>query len=134
EAQGDTQADDVPALPLRVRYRLGRDVPANALIHALVISNPAAGRGQARRQGPRVARAFRAQGWTVEVAETDGPLHATHLAGEAAGRGVERVIALGGDGAVHEVANGLQRARSRALIADVTGGCGVALETLWEHG
>ena len=82
-----------------------------------MICNPAAGRGLARRHAPRVARAFRAQGWTVDVAETEGPWHATRLAAAAAARGVERVIALGGDGTVHEVANGLLQAGSHALFA-----------------
>ena len=89
-----------------------------------MICNPAAGRGLARRHAPRVARAFRAQGWTVEVAETEGPRHATRLATAAAARGVERVIALGGDGTVHEVANGLLQAGSRALFAVIPVGSG----------
>ena len=89
-----------------------------------MICNPAAGRGLARREGPRVARAFRKQGWTVDLVETKGPLHAGRLAAEAAGRGVERLIALGGDGTVHEVANGLLRARSGAALAVVPVGSG----------
>jgi len=89
-----------------------------------VICNPAAGRGRARRIEPQVTRAFRAQGWAVDLAETAGPLDGTRLAAEAAARGVERVIALGGDGTVHEVANGLLRARSRAALAVVPVGSG----------
>src|SRR3989440_2931159 len=50
--------------------------------------------------------------------------HASHLAAEAAGRGVERVVALGGDGTVHEVANGLLPARSGAALAVVPVGSG----------
>jgi len=92
--------------------------------HAHVILNPAAGRGAARRAKDPVARAFRAQGWTVEVVETERPGHATTLAATAARDGVQRVIAVGGDGAVHEVANGLLQARSAAALGVVPIGSG----------
>ncbi len=72
--------------------------------------NPAAGRGAARRAKDPVAREFRSQGWTVDLVETTGPDHAVQLAAEAARAGARRVIAVGGDGTVHDVANGLIRA------------------------
>ena len=50
----------------------------------------------------------------VELALTAGPGHATTLAREAVGR-YERLITVGGDGTVHEVANGLLTAGTRAL-------------------
>ncbi|MGH7569085.1 MAG: diacylglycerol/lipid kinase family protein [Gemmatimonadales bacterium] len=87
------------------------------MLHALLILNPAAGRGAARRAKDPVARAFRSQGWTVELVVTERPGHATELARRAAQDGVERVVAVGGDGAVHEVANGLLTA---GRGADVT--------------
>ncbi len=92
--------------------------------HAHVILNPAAGRGAARRAKDPVARAFRAQGWTVEVVETESPGHATTLAATAVRDGAQRVIAVGGDGAVHEVANGLLHARSAAALGVVPMGSG----------
>lgn len=52
-------------------------------------------------------REFRGQGWAVELTETTGPRHGAQLAAEAAQRGVRRIIAVGGDGTVHDVANGL---------------------------
>jgi diacylglycerol kinase family enzyme len=69
-----------------------------------VIYNPAAGRGKARRQ---LAVARRRFGAAVEYRPTDGPGHATELARKAATEGFARVVAAGGDGTVHEVANGL---------------------------
>ena len=53
-----------------------------------------------------IARALSAE-FAVEVAETEGPGHAIGLAREAASGGVDLVVALGGDGTVNEVANGL---------------------------
>jgi diacylglycerol kinase (ATP) len=80
------------------------------LLHAHVILNPAAGRGAARRVKDQVAREFRGQGWGVEILETAAPYHGAQLASEAARQGAQRVIAVGGDGTVHDVANGLIRA------------------------
>lgn len=73
-----------------------------------LIFNPYADRGHAWD----VAQSFRA---TVERAgggswvATEFPGHATELAAQAVDQGFEVVAALGGDGTVHEVINGLMR-------------------------
>jgi diacylglycerol kinase (ATP) len=72
-----------------------------------VVLNPVAGRGAAARALDPIAREFHRQGWAVHVERTEGPGHAAELAARAAGAGVTRVVAVGGDGTVHEVANGL---------------------------
>jgi len=69
-------------------------------------------------------RAFRRAGWTVELLETERPGHGAALAAEAARAGAVRVVAVGGDGAVHEVANGLLATRSRASLGVVPIGTG----------
>jgi diacylglycerol kinase (ATP) len=74
-----------------------------------VVLNPAAGRGAAARALDPVTREFQRQGWAVDVERTAGPGHAVELAARAAAAGVTRVVAVGGDGTVHEVANGLLR-------------------------
>src|SRR5262245_15294587 len=71
-----------------------------------VIFNPAAGRGQAAR---RLARLRRLWGARVDFQPTAGPGHAMELAQEAAQGQFRIVAAAGGDGTVHEVANGLLR-------------------------
>ncbi len=72
-----------------------------------VIYNPFAGRGHGRK----VIAATRAwAGPDADFRETREPGHGIALAEAAAREGFARVIAAGGDGTVHEVANGLLRA------------------------
>src|SRR2546427_10031992 len=87
--------------------RLGEQVSYKSLISAHVIVNPAAGRGAGERALDPVARAFRQQGWAVEVTRTGGPGEGAALAAAAVRSGAQRVVAVGGDGTVHEGANGL---------------------------
>jgi len=89
-----------------------------------VVLNPVAGRGAAARALDPIAREFHRQGWAVHVERTEGPGHATELAARAAGAGVTRVVAVGGDGTVHEVANGLLRHGSDVTLGVVPIGSG----------
>jgi diacylglycerol kinase family enzyme len=72
-----------------------------------VIYNPAAGRGLARKL---VERLRRRSGPTIKLLPTTRPGHGTELAERAVAAGHSTVIAAGGDGTVHEVANGVIRA------------------------
>jgi diacylglycerol kinase family enzyme len=56
----------------------------------------------------------------VTVVETNRRGHATRFAQDAANRGVDAVVAFGGDGTVNEVATGI--ARSRTALAVLPGG------------
>lgn len=94
------------------------------MLHAYVIVNPTAGRGAARRAESPVVRAFRAQGWAVDVSRTDAPGHARELAMQAVRQGARHVIAVGGDGTVHEVANGLLDTDADAALGVVPIGSG----------
>ncbi|HEY6853281.1 MAG TPA: YegS/Rv2252/BmrU family lipid kinase [Gemmatimonadales bacterium] len=92
--------------------------------HAHIILNPAAGRGAARRAKDPVARAFRDQGWTAELLETRAPGEGAALARAAVAAGATHVVAVGGDGIVHEVANGLIAAQAAAALGVVPLGSG----------
>ena len=94
------------------------------VLHAHVIVNPAAGRGAARRAESVVARAFRAQGWAVDLVRTEGPGHGQELAAHAVSQGAKHIVAVGGDGTVHEVANGLLRTDTDAALGVVPVGSG----------
>jgi diacylglycerol kinase (ATP) len=72
-----------------------------------VIYNPAAGRGQGAR---RLARIRKSWGPGVRLLPTSYRGHAIELARQAALADYRVVAAAGGDGTVHEVANGLLQA------------------------
>jgi YegS/Rv2252/BmrU family lipid kinase len=78
--------------------------------------NPAAGHGRSARFREEVLAAARAHWGEVTLELTARPGHATELARAYAGE-VERVVAVGGDGTVHEVANGLLSAGLATLPA-----------------
>ena len=71
-----------------------------------------------------MARAFRAQGWAVDIVRTEGPGHGQELAAQAVSQGAKHIVAVGGDGTVHEVANGLLRTDTDAALGVIPVGSG----------
>jgi YegS/Rv2252/BmrU family lipid kinase len=71
-----------------------------------------------------ILRAFRAQGWSVDLACTDGPGHGAELAARAARDGVQHIVAVGGDGTVHDVANGILRQGAATTLGVIPIGTG----------
>ena len=87
----------------------------------LVVVNPAAGGGRARRIWRRLRERGLVPGdW--EGVETRGLHHARELARTAASRGDDRVVVVGGDGTVSAVASGL--VGSSCALAIIPGGSG----------
>jgi diacylglycerol kinase (ATP) len=74
-----------------------------------VIFNPMASRGGAARTEDAIRKTFRELGVRCELVRTERRGHAVELAARAAEDGWPAVVAVGGDGAVHEVANGLMQ-------------------------
>lgn len=81
-----------------------------------VIYNPTAGRGRAERLLKGLPPALAAG---VELRPTSHTGHATELAREASDEGFAKVVAAGGDGTVHEVANGLLQSDRRDVVFGV---------------
>jgi len=86
-----------------------------------LIVNPAAGGGRALRELPRAERALHDAGLRVRLAHTRDVEHAREL-GRAAGAAGEVAAALGGDGLVGAVADGLRA--SGGVLAVLPGGRG----------
>jgi YegS/Rv2252/BmrU family lipid kinase len=72
-----------------------------------VILNPIARHGAGRRLRTEIEHALQRAGLAFDVVETEGPGHAAELARSAVQAGCRTVVAAGGDGTVHEVANGI---------------------------
>jgi diacylglycerol kinase (ATP) len=81
----------------------------NGLQNALLIHNPNAGRGGAKRRRSldEARKIFAAVGIEVALAETTGPGDATEIAQRATIERRDLVLACGGDGTLNEVVNGL---------------------------
>jgi diacylglycerol kinase (ATP) len=75
--------------------------------HAKVIVNPMSSGGVTRLKWPRINRLLTKSGLKYDCEFTKMPGHATQIARQATANGYELVMAVGGDGTVHEVVNGL---------------------------
>lgn len=74
-----------------------------------VIVNPASGNGRGRKRWPKIADSLREHGFNYEVVFTTGPDDATRIAREMATGGAHTIVAVGGDGTVNEIINGMLR-------------------------
>lgn len=71
------------------------------------VLNPVAGGGRGLRDRPRIEAALGAAGVPFVLSVSEQPGHAIALAHSAAREGFRRFIAVGGDGTLNEVVNGL---------------------------
>ena len=73
----------------------------------LLLANPAAGGGKAGRDLAAIVSAARRWWPDLAMATTTGPGEAGAIARDAVSRGARQLIIVGGDGTVHEAANGI---------------------------
>jgi diacylglycerol kinase (ATP) len=73
----------------------------------VVIANPRAGRGRVGDELPELERQLLARRLAHRIRETEGPGHAVELTREVLREGIRFVVAVGGDGTVQEVVNGM---------------------------
>jgi YegS/Rv2252/BmrU family lipid kinase len=82
--------------------------------YAKVIVNPTAGANSTLRKWPHISRLLQRIGLSFDHQLTEGVGHAVELAREAAIAGYRFLVAIGGDGTVNEVANGILIAEAAA--------------------
>ncbi|MBK9942518.1 MAG: diacylglycerol kinase family lipid kinase [Kouleothrix sp.] len=78
----------------------------------LTIINPWAGRGMAGRRRPELEDALRASGVEHAILATHARGGATELAWQGVEHGYDRIVAVGGDGTINEVVNGIKGAEA----------------------
>ncbi len=102
----------------------------------LLLINPIAGGGRARRSAPQVSALLRKNGVQVEVAESRDAHDVRAQAAAAAAAGIENVALLGGDGTLHHAVNaGLHTGVNFALLPagngnDTARGLGIPLDPI----
>lgn len=94
----------------------------------VLIVNPASGRGKVGSHLAELERSLTQQNLAYRVVQTTGPGDATRAATDALEAGERFVVAVGGDGTVHEVVNGMVRddaaIRGEAVLGVIAAGSG----------
>jgi diacylglycerol kinase (ATP) len=96
--------------------------------NATVIINPGAGGRSVRREWPQIEKQLQEAGVSFDFEFTRSAGHATEIASQAIGRGCRYLVAVGGDGTVSEVVNGMLRSSSSvgSILGIVPAGTGRA--------
>ncbi len=93
-----------------------------------IILNPHAGRGRAGKRRGELERLLQQAGIAFDLVTTHARGGATELTYQALERGYTRIVAVGGDGTINEIVNGImgsrRRGKSRAALAIVPLGTG----------
>jgi diacylglycerol kinase (ATP) len=95
-------------------------------LYAKVIVNPAAGANSTHRKWPGIHSLLKRSGLSFDYQFTESRGHGIELARAAASDGYPYLVAVGGDGTIHEVANGIlqtdnSRVTSLGIICTGTG-------------
>lgn len=73
----------------------------------LLIANPACGGGRGEKYIPQIERTLEDLKLEFKLVKTSRPKEAIELARKAVAEGFQKIVAVGGDGTVHEVVNGI---------------------------
>jgi diacylglycerol kinase (ATP) len=98
-------------------------------VKPLIILNPSSQGGKTGERAQDLERVIARYLGPIDAVHTERPRHATRIAYEAAHQGRSIIVAVGGDGTLHEVVNGVMKARDEAvepprigLVGQGTGG------------
>ncbi len=92
-----------------------------------IVVNPASGAGRAARLWPRLDAALARAGVTYDSSESVAPGDVEQLAARAVATGFRRLLAIGGDGTLNELINGVLASgvpTADCLVAAAAGGTG----------
>jgi diacylglycerol kinase (ATP) len=78
-------------------------------LNTKVIVNPAAGANSTHRKWPGIQSLLKSLGMKFEFQFTEGRGHGIELARRATEEGYQNLVAVGGDGTIHEVTNGIMQ-------------------------
>jgi YegS/Rv2252/BmrU family lipid kinase len=92
----------------------------------LFIVNPIAGSGERKQIPERIAKSLDTSRFVPDIVYSTSPGHATQLAKEHYEGGIRKVIAVGGDGTVNEVAKALVNTSATLGIVPLGSGNGLA--------
>ncbi len=92
--------------------------------HIPLLLNPVAGRGKARRLASSIAAEFSSHGIEIELIESAAIGDLERSVFRLATGGAEKIIVAGGDGSVHEAANGILASGTNASLGIVPVGTG----------
>ncbi|HZU83473.1 MAG TPA: diacylglycerol kinase family protein [Polyangiaceae bacterium] len=93
-------------------------------LRPLAVVNPRSGGGRCGRTAAQTRSVVERSLGPIDLVFTEAPGHAVDLAHDACARGREVVIAIGGDGTMHEVANGVLEAGGATAVGYVGQGTG----------
>lgn len=97
------------------------------ITQAKIIVNPTASGGKVGQQWPQLRETLLQGGLCFDAELTQYPRHATEIARQALDDGFRYFVAVGGDGTVHEVVNGLvveRRVPPEVTLSIIPGGTG----------
>ena len=80
---------------------------SGAFSETVFLVNPASENGATGRRWPEIAHVAAERGLTGDTLFSERPRHLTELARDAVAGGARLLVVVGGDGTVHEVANGV---------------------------
>jgi diacylglycerol kinase (ATP) len=101
--------------------------------------NPTAGRGRAGKRAQRIEELLRRPGIPLEVHRSQAVGDLEERVRQQVEKGARRIVVAGGDGSIHEAANGILRGRGDAALGVIPSGtgndfakaCGIPLD--WEQ-
>ena len=82
----------------------------------LFIVNATAGQGKTGRKVNKLMHSLTEHNFDFEIELTKAPMHAVELAMNAVKNGFQKIVAVGGDGTLNEVVNGIMKSGSEKSI------------------